>query len=177
MGISLNTTIATCLMTAIVTDTIGFRTPNTTPQTLHVAAVLMEAGAPLSQIVEQSFDNRPLPVLRVWGKVLSAFMVENGLAWAAIPASLLKGEGVREDEVKGLVNILLSTQGVDVAALIMESADSRVKAEFRSNGKVNVADIAIALGGGGHRAAAGCMIPGPLAEAERRILDEIRKHQ
>ena len=58
----------------------------------------------------------------------------------------------------------------------METGDGRIKTEFRSNGKVNVADIAIALGGGGHRAASGCTLAGPLGSAEQRVLAEIRKH-
>jgi phosphoesterase RecJ-like protein len=175
LGVAINPTIATCLLAAIVTDTIGFRTSSTTPQTLHVASVLVQAGAPLSEIVQQSFESRPLPVLRVWGHVLSTFTVHSGLAWASLPNAVLRHHGAKEDDVKGLVNVLRGTEGVLVSTLLMESADGRIKVEFRSNGKVNVADIAATLGGGGHKAASGCTLPGPLAEAERRVLAEVRK--
>lgn len=176
LGVPLNSMIATCLLTAMVTDTIGFRTSSTTPRTLHAAAALMEAGAPLSDIVRQSFESRPLPVLRVWGSVLSSFQIRDGIAWAAVPIPVLQQFGVKENEIKGLVNVMRGTQGAIVAALLMESSDGNVKVEFRSNGHVNVADVAIALGGGGHRAASGCTLPGPLADAEQRTLAEIRKH-
>ncbi len=175
MGVPLNSMIATCLLTAIVTDTIGFRTSSTTPNVLRTAAALMEAGASLTDIVQQSFESRPLPVLRVWGDVLSNFHARNGVAWATISRQLLELHGVKDDEIKGLVNILRGTQGIVVSALIMESTDGTVKVEFRSNGQVNVAAIAIALGGGGHRAASGCTMKAPLAEVEQRVLDEINK--
>ena len=176
LGIPINATIATCLLTAMVTDTMGFRTPSTTSQTLRIAATLVEAGAPLSAIVRQSFENRPLPVLRMWGEVLSTYSVQDGVAWATIPNRLMQRYGVAEDDIKGLVSVLRSTQGVLVSVLIMEGAGSVVKAEFRSDGKVNVATIAMALGGGGHRAASGCTVPGPLAAAEQRILNAVRKN-
>jgi phosphoesterase RecJ-like protein len=176
LGAPLNRMIATCLLTGIVTDTIGFRTVSTTSRVLRTAADLVEAGASLTDIVQQSFENRPLPVLRVWGEVLSRFQVRDGIAWASIPKQILLQFDVKEDEIKGLVNILRGTQGVTVSALLIESADGSVKAEFRSNGHVNVADVAIALGGGGHRAAAGCVLAGPLADAEQRALAEIHRH-
>lgn len=175
LGVPLNGMIATCLLTAIITDTIGFRTPSTTPNVLRTAAALMEAGASLSDIVQQSFESRPLPVLRVWGEVLSNFHTRNGVAWATISRDLLAQHGVKDDEIKGLVNILRGTQGIAVSALLMESTDGNVKVEFRSNGQVNVAAIAIALGGGGHRAASGCTIKSPMVEAEQRVLAEISK--
>jgi len=176
LGVSLNSMIATCLLTAIVTDTIGFRTSSTTPRVLRAAANLMEAGASLADIVQQSFESRPLPVLRVWGNVLSNFHVRDGMAWASISRDILQQHGVKEDEIKGLVNIMRGTENVQVSALLMESADGHVKVEFRSNGHINVAEIAIALGGGGHRAASGCVLAGALADAEQRVLAEIRKH-
>ena len=136
----------------------------------------MEAGAPLSDIVQQSFESRPLPVLRVWGVVLSNFHLRGGIAWATIPRAVLSEFGVKEDDIKGLVNVIRGTQGAVAAALLMESQDGNIKVEFRSTGQINVADVAIALGGGGHRAASGCTLPGPLADAERRTLAELRKH-
>jgi phosphoesterase RecJ-like protein len=136
----------------------------------------MEAGASLTDIVQQSFDSRSLPVLRIWGEVLSQFQVRDGVAWASIPLPMLQQHGVKEDEIKGLVNILRGTQGVLVSALLMEGAQGTVKVEFRSNGRVNVAEIAIALGGGGHRAASGCTLSGSLQEVEQRVLREIRSH-
>lgn len=176
LGVALDTNMATCLLTALVTDTIGYRTPSTTPRTLTVAAALMEAGASLSDIVRQAFESRPLPVLRVWGHVLSTFTVEDGIAWACLSQQELKELAVRDDEVKGLVNVMRGTQDVVAAALMLEGVDGKIKVEFRSSGEVNVAEIAIALGGGGHRAAAGCLLPGPMSSARQRVLDTIRGH-
>lgn len=175
LGVPLDETIATCLLTAIITDTIGFRTINTTPKTIHVAAALVEAGGPLAKIVQAVFDTRPLAVTRLWGEVLTTFRLEDGVAWAAISRSMLQRYGVQEDDVKGLVNFLRSTEGVQVAVLLMETPEDAVKCEFRSNGLVDVSQVATALGGGGHRAAAGCTLAGPLAAATQQALAGVRK--
>ncbi len=176
LGVAMDERIATCLLTAIVTDTIGFRTTSTSPRTLRLAAALMEAGASLSHIVQQSFENRPLPVLRLWGQVLSGFQMTDGIAWAGIPNRVLQQFGLREDEAKGLVNFLRGTEGTSVAVLLMEGSNGTVKVEFRSNGAINVAAIAAALGGGGHPAASGCTVTGRLAQVEQRVLAEVRRH-
>lgn len=175
LGVPLTRNLATCLLTAMVTDTLGFRTPSTTARTLAIAAALTEADAPLSEIVQHAFDSRPLSVTRVWGEVLSTFSMQDGVAWASIPLSVFRRFGAKEDEVKGLVSMLRGTEGVIVSVLLMETPGGKVKAEFRSRGEVNVAAVAIALGGGGHRAASGCTIVAPLAEAERRALAEVRR--
>ena len=70
LGVALNPAIATSLLTALVTDTMGFRTSSTSAATLRAAADLVEVGAPLVEIVQQAFESRPLPVLRLWGWVL-----------------------------------------------------------------------------------------------------------
>jgi len=168
--------IATCLLTAIVTDTIGFRTTSTLPRTLRLAATLMEAGASLANIVQQSVENRPLAVLRLWGHVLSDFQMTDGVAWASIPNHVLQQFGLREEEVKGLVNFLRGTEGAAVAVLLMENSNGTVKVEFRSDGEVNVAAVATALGGGGHPAASGCTMKGKLDQVEQRVLAEVRRH-
>jgi phosphoesterase RecJ-like protein len=168
--------VAICLLTAIVTDSLGFRTSTTTSRTLRTAAELMDAGAPLAQIAEMTLEHRPLPVMRLWGEVLSSFKTDHGVILTAISQDMLRRHRVSEDEVKGLVNILRSIQGTKVAILLVESADGRVKVEFRSNGQVNVAEIAVSLGGGGHRPAAGCTLPGPLSVAEQRVMDEVQRY-
>jgi phosphoesterase RecJ-like protein len=175
LGVRLDAAIGTCLLTGITTDTLGFRTSSTTSRTLRSAADLMDAGASLPDIVEQVYNAKPLGVARVWGEALGLLEAENGLVWTSITGDLLARYQTEAEEVKGLVSFLRGTQGTDIAVLFVENGDGRVKVEFRASRRASVAELAARLGGGGHRAAAGCTVAGPLDVARRRVLGEARR--
>jgi phosphoesterase RecJ-like protein len=175
LGVSLDQEIATALLTGITTDTLGFRTSSTTARTLRSAADLMEAGASLPDIVEQVYNAKPLNVARIWGDALHNLQAENGLVWTSVTREMLQRHQSDPDEVKGLVSFLRGTQGTHIAVLFMENGENRVKVEFRGSRRANVADLATKLGGGGHKAASGCTLPGPLASAQQRVLNEARR--
>ena len=174
-GWSLDEPVASCLLTGLHTDSLGFRTPTTQPRTLRLAADLMEAGAAMSAIVEQLYDSKPRSLLRVWGMALANIHEEGPLVWAALTRDMLTQAGAEDESFNGIVGFMRSTVDVEVAVLFSEERDGRIRTEFRSKGHVNVAEIAYRLGGGGHPPAAGCSLPGPLAEAERIVLAEVRK--
>jgi len=175
LGIQCDDRIATCLLTGLVTDTLGFRTSSTTPRTLRAAAGLMAAGAPLYDIVEGVFGRKSLNLVRLWGRILSTFQNDAGIVWATVPERLLQEHGVSEDDVKGLASFLRGTEGTEVAILIMEAGGGKVKVEFRSAGRVDVSAVAVSLGGGGHRVASGCTLSGSLAEVEARVVAAVRQ--
>lgn len=175
LGVHLDARIATCLLTGLVTDTLGFRTSSTSPRTLRAAADLMAAGAPLYDIVEAVFGRKSLNLVRLWGRILSTFHNEAGVVWAVVPETVFQEYGVSEDDVKGLASFLRGTDGTEVAILIMEAGGGKVKVEFRSAGRVDVSAVAASLGGGGHRVASGCTLIGSLAEAEARSLAAVRQ--
>ncbi len=175
LGVAIDPRIATCLLTGLVTDTLGFGTTSVTARTLRAAALLMEAGASLAQITEAVFNARALATVRLWGKVLTEFQVDGPIVWAKISQALLREHGVPEDEVKGLVSFLRGTQGTLVAVLFVQNGNGGVKIEFRSNGKVDVADLAARLGGGGHRSASGCTVKGSMTVVEKRVLGLVRQ--
>lgn len=175
MGVRLDGKIGTCLLTGITTDTLGFRTSSTTSRTLRSAADLMDAGASLPDIVEQVYNAKPLGVARVWGEALGLMEAEHGLVWTSITKDLLTRYETEAEEVKGLVSFLRGTVGTDIAVLFVENGDGRVKVEFRASRRASVAELAARLGGGGHRAASGCTVAGPLEAARARVLPEARR--
>jgi len=73
-----------------------------------------------------------------------------------------------------LVNYVLSIGGIEVAAFFRELPDGRYRVSLRSKGKLDVAHVAESFGGGGHECASGCSVHGPLAEAVRNILSQLR---
>ena len=141
----------------------------------------MDAGASLPDIVEQVYYAKPLGVARIWGDALQAMNAEDGLVWTAVTRDMLQRHAADPDEVKGLVSFMRGTAGTDIAVLFIENGngrapgEGRIKVEFRASRNASVAEVAARLGGGGHRAAAGCTIPGSLATVQQRVLAEVRK--
>lgn len=175
LGLSLTPDLATCLLAGVVGDTQGFRIPATDRQVLRTAEALMGAGADLWEVNRSVFGSRPRGHLVLWGEALTGVVIEGGLVWVTIPLAASRAAGTPEGEDGGLVNFLLATQGTRAAAVFSERSDGSVDASLRSLPGVNVAEVAAAFGGGGHRQAAGCTVPGTLAEVSNRILARLRQ--
>lgn len=171
----LDETVATCLLTGLHTDSLGFRTPTTQPRTLRLAADLMAAGASMVDIVQQIYDSKPRATLRIWGLALAHMQEDGPLVWTSITQDMLARAEAENEYLNGIVGFMRNTADVEVAVLFSETSDGRIRTEFRSKGRVNVAEIAYHLGGGGHPPAAGCSLPGPLEEAERTVLAQVRR--
>jgi phosphoesterase RecJ-like protein len=87
-----------------------------------------------------------------------------------------KNVGAEEGDHEGLVNIGRNIEGVEVSIFIREKQGTNgYKVSLRSKEYVNVADVALMLGGGGHIRAAGCFVQGTVQEVKEKILSEIRK--
>ncbi|MBN1400241.1 MAG: bifunctional oligoribonuclease/PAP phosphatase NrnA [Anaerolineae bacterium] len=172
-GIAIDQTIASCLLTGIVTDTRGFATSNTTAQTLRAAAQLMEAGADLHQIVDAVFNHRTLGTLRLWGAAFSQAKLQEGILWVELSQSLMRSLDAEPADAKGLANFLST---IDAAAIVVlrETEDGAVDVSFRSKPALDLSTVAIAFGGGGHAQAAGCLVIGSLDEVRERILGRMR---
>lgn len=175
LGLDITPELATCLLAGLVGDTQGFRIPATDQRALLTAAALMEAGADLWQVNRAVFSNRPLGHLVLWGQALSGVVIEDGLVWASIPLAATRAAGLPEGEDAGLVNFLLATQGTRAAAVLNERSDGTVDVSLRSLPGVDVAAVAAAFEGGGHRQAAGCTVPGTLTDVADRILARLRQ--
>ena len=87
LGVSLAGPLAQCLLAGLVTDTLCFRTPNTTPAVLETAMRLMQAGADLTAVTENMLDRRTFGALRLWGMALDDVCLEQGVIWAANTAN------------------------------------------------------------------------------------------
>lgn len=166
--------IATCLLTGIVTDTLGFRTSNVTPQVMAAALRLMQAGASLPQVTHHAFHQRPLAELSLLALGLNRLQAENGLAWSEISLADRQACGFEGNSDVGLVGMLARTQEVHIAAVFGEKENNQVEISFRADPGFDVAQLALSLGGGGHPAASGCTIEGPLEAAKARVLPLMR---
>ena len=173
MGWPIDAEIARYLLLGIVTDTLGFRTPSTTPRTLRLAADLHERGGNLFGIVEAAFNTRPLSTLMLWSKVLGSVAVGAGgrVLYARVTPRMLEEAGAKEEELEGLSSYLASVRGgVRAAAVLKEREDGTTRVSLRSSPGTDVSAVAQRFGGGGHAQAAGATIPATGPEAVRLFL-------
>lgn len=177
LEVRLDVDLAVCLLTAILTDTGSFRFSNVTPRTLAAAARLVEAGARPGPIYEAVYERKPPAALRIAGRALAGLGEDCGgrLVWAALSRADFEAAGASDEDTDGIVSTLQGAAGARVAILFREHVDGEVRASLRSRGGPSMAELAAEFDGGGHHAAAGCTLPGPLPEAVRRLLAAARR--
>jgi phosphoesterase RecJ-like protein len=170
LGLPLPQSAATCLLAGILTDTIGFRTSNTTPKTLGMAQRLMEAGAPLAVLHKNVLSRRSFEAVRLWAEGLARLREEDGIVWASLSLKGRRASGYGGTGDADLIDILTTIRDAKVAIVFSERADGTIKVSWRSAPDINVAQLATSFGGGGHAPAAGAEIPGTLAEVEKKVI-------
>ncbi len=165
LKVPLDKEIATCLLTALYTDTGGFKHSNTSQKTLELASRLMVHGARLKTITNHISNSKTVPSLKLWGVVLSRLHYNRDLG---IMASLVTQKDLQEcgatfEDLAGAVNLIGSVPGSKVAILLAEQTDGMVKASLRTESdKVDVSKIAQVFGGGGHKKASGFTVAGKI---------------
>lgn len=175
IGVELDCSLATCLLTGLVTDTQAFRIPSVTAETLRAASLLTDAGANLAEITMRTLVIKDLSTVQQWRIGLNNMHLEDGLAWTTISQAdlqLVRNPGAPHD---GLNNILADIEEAKAGIVFTEREDGRVKVGFRSRPPVDVAQFATKLGGGGHRQAAGALINGPLDDAVKRVIELVKQ--
>jgi bifunctional oligoribonuclease and PAP phosphatase NrnA len=162
---------ADALYAGIMTDTGGFRHPNTTKHIHEVVAKLIDRGANTSRIAKLVYDNNTESRLRLMGFVLSQRLVvmkECDVAYIYLTIADQKKFNVQKGDTEGLVNYALSIANITIAAMFTENKDL-VKISFRSIGSFSVNDFARNyFNGGGHTNAAG-------GRSERSLQDTIER--
>jgi bifunctional oligoribonuclease and PAP phosphatase NrnA len=176
LGATLTPEVATGLLTAIAMDTGWFRHSSTRAGTMRAAADLIEAGADVTRIYRDLFERNTLGRLRLMGATLSGLRTEEDgrIVYATITRDDLERTGAIPPDSEDLVEFTVSMRGVEVGILFIEQARGGVKASFRSRSGLDCAGLAASLGGGGHRAASGAILPGSMAEVVDRVLQAVR---
>jgi phosphoesterase RecJ-like protein len=166
----LSQSVATALLTGLLTDTIGFRTSNVTTETLAVAQDLMAAGAPLHEITARALIAKPYSALELWKRVLPSVEMNGRIISGVITQEACQQARTDDGEGGDLVGLLASVEESVIAVVFKEQDDGRIKLSLRSKPGYDVSAVALSLGGGGHAQAAGATIDGPLAAARERVM-------
>jgi len=173
-GVRISPQVATCLYTALLTDTGSFMFEGTNEHTFALARELVLAGADPARCARNIYFAHSTAKMRLLGAALSSLQREGPLAWISVTQQQMESCGAIEEDCEGLVNYVLSIQDVQVAVFFRELPDGRFRLSLRSKGEVNVAAVAQKFGGGGHECASGCAVGGPLAAAVEQILAELK---
>jgi phosphoesterase RecJ-like protein len=172
-GLRYNKSIAAALLTGILTDTIGFRTPNVQSKTLTLAAMLMQEGANLPELYSRALVTKSFEAIRFWGFGLEKIQKEGDLVYTTLTMDDRETAEYPGNDDADLVNVLSSID-CKVAVIFVEQKNERVKVSWRARPGTDVSQIALQFGGGGHAAAAGADIPGTLKTVQPQVLSATR---
>lgn len=166
--------LAAALTAGIVMDTATFAHPNATARTLEVAAALLEAGAPLSEISRRLYRTKPDAQLALFGRVLGRLQSHaDGLVIAStLELADLVSTGARSEHSEGIIDLLAQSETAEVALLLKEKEDATRLSVRTKPGGVDATLLCASWGGGGHPRAAGASLALPLAEALTAVLPE-----
>ncbi len=175
-GLKITKPVAAALLTGIITDTLGFRTPNTTPEALRQAAALMEAGVDMPEIYMNSLVRKTFPAAKFWGAGLSSLESKHHIVWGTLTLKDRKSAGYGGNDDADLINMISAIDGNKVGMVFVEQNDNHVKISWRAlEPGVDVSAVAKYFKGGGHAAAAGADIEGSLSEVQKEVLKKTRE--
>jgi phosphoesterase RecJ-like protein len=180
-GVTVTPAIATCLYTALMTDTGSFTYPGTSAETFTLAHALIDLGAKADTVARDVLYSVPVARIHLLGVALSRLQLRGSIAWSYITQADLEELSATDEDSEGTVNYLISIGGVEAAAFLRElprvspAAPQQFRTSLRSKSNVDVSLVASLCGGGGHRNAAGCTLDGPFEGAIERILLELER--
>lgn len=177
LGVIIDKEIGTCLLTGIITDTGGFKYKGVTAETFEFVAELLNRGVNVSDVykkVLQTISKTRFELTRIATNRLE-FLEDGKITFTYITKEDEQKLGAGSNDHDGIVERGRDIEGVEVSIFLRET-DNGYKISLRSNEYVNVSDICLMFGGGGHVRAAGGNINLPFEQAKAKIVDECRKH-
>ena len=177
--IEVDVEIGTCLMTGIITDTGGLQYPATTADTFEYAAELLRKGVDIADICKRTLQTKTKANFELQKRVMDRMeILENGkVAFSYIDQKDMDEVNAEEGDHEGLVNIGRNIEGIEVSIFIRQKDNEKAyKVSLRSGSYVNVSDVCLMFGGGGHPRAAGALIQGTKEQVKEKLLKEIDKY-
>ena len=177
LGVEIDKEIGTCLLTGIITDTGGFKYEGVSAETFEFTSWLLAKGVNVSNVYKKvlqmktraNFELRKLIMNRM------EFLCDNKVTFTYMTLEDEKNVGAMPGDNEGLVEVGREIDGVEVSILLREKQNG-YKVSLRSNYYVNVSDVCVTFGGGGHIKAAGCDIQGSLEDVKEKIISEVKKY-
>ncbi|MCS6908184.1 MAG: DHH family phosphoesterase [Anaerolineales bacterium] len=175
-GFQISKSVADALLLGILTDTIGFRTHNMRPDVLRLAAKLMDAGGDLPNLYARYLYQKPFEAVKMWGSGLSRLRRKNGLVWTVLTNQDRSSAGYPGKDDADMINLLSAIEDAQISVVFVEQPNGKVKVSWRAVPGLDVSQIAVHFGGGGHPAAAGAELSGDLQELYEAVLEKTYLH-
>jgi phosphoesterase RecJ-like protein len=176
LGYEITPAIAMSLFCAIATDTGWFRFSSTSGETMRTIGRLIDLGAKPNVIYGQLYEQYSLARIHLAGRVLGRVTLDAdgkiGYMW--VEQADFAATGAAPVDTEDLVNECLRIAGTECAFIAIEQQNKRIKVSLRSRTTLNVAAVAETFGGGGHKQAAGAILPGNLASAIKQVLTAVK---
>ena len=175
LGAPLSEAVATHLYVAILTDTGSFHFSGMTGRTFEICRRAVEAGARPADIARAVYDNNSLGRIKLLGSLLNALELEGGgrLAVLYLDESIVTAAGATPDDTDGIINVPLTVGHIDGVAFFRQIDAASYRVSLRSKGDVDVGGVAALFGGGGHKNAAGCTVPGSYSEVRPLVVERV----
>lgn len=167
--------IGTCILTGIITDTGGFKYSGVTAETFEFVAWLLNKGINVSKIYRKVLQTKTRANFELSRKAMDRleFFEDGKVAFTYITLQDQESVNSENGDHEGIVEIGRDIEGVEVSIFVRET-DTGCKISMRSNEYVNVSDVCILLGGGGHTHAAGCSLQCSIEQAKEKILRQVK---
>jgi phosphoesterase RecJ-like protein len=172
LGAEVTLEIANCIFTSITTDTGNFQHTNTTSRSHEIVGHLYKVDGFNSKVISALiYDRKSKEAMKMESLVLTHldFYADGRVAVGKITQKLLHECGCTMDESEGIVQRIMSIDGVECGCLFKET-ETNIRTSLRGRNYANVEKVAINFGGGGHMLASGCTFEKPLEEAEKKII-------
>ena len=172
LGVALDRDIAIAMYVSLATDTGFFRYHNTTLRTFEAAEELVRAGVVPGDVSLWINESATRGSIKLLGLCLNTLELSAGgkIATIELPQHFFADAGATPEDTEGIVNYGRSIEGVLVAVMLKEGSDGGTRVSLRAKPGIDVQQVAAMFGGGGHKAASGCTIPLPMAEAKAKLL-------
>mgnify|MGYP001209514721 FL=1 len=175
-GVDIDTNIANCLMTGLITDTGRFQYRNTNYEVFQIASKLMQSGAELTLISDNIYGSIPMNAVKLQSEVLNRISLfeKEELVVSYILQKDYEYYNIESSETDFLIDSIRLVKESKVALLLKEQEDKSFKGSLRSRTDLDVQQIASLFGGGGHKAASGFSTTLSMEEIITKVKNAIR---
>ena len=169
--------IGTCIMAGIITDTGGFQYSGVSRDTFNIAAELLDAGVNISKVYKKVFDTKTKSSFELRRIALDRmeFLEDDKIAFTYVTNEDERKVNAGVGDYEGIVSEGRSVEGVEVSIFLHELKDGEFKISLRSNSYVNVSDVCIMFGGGGHIRAAGAKMTADPLVIRDKVVNEVKR--
>lgn len=176
LDVPLSPAMAEALYTALATDTNGFRTADTTARTLYIASRLYNQGFDTAALTRALFETKTAARLRLESFLFGSMRFpKRDICVMTLPLTAIRSCEAGEDDMDKISLLTMTPEGVKYGLLLRELEDGTWKISLRTDGSANAGDILRFVGGGGHAAAAGAVLPGAPEAIEKTVLSALEE--